>query len=339
MRYFSADIIFPIHRSPIRNGILLTDDHGKILGLIDPSQEEIPDSLPIEKFKGILCPGFVNTHCHLELSHLKGRMTQRKTLPFFISEIIGKRNAEKEMIIQAMNESDAEMYREGIVSVGDISNSSDSIDIKKDSKIQYYTFIELFDIFPDRAEKVFDGGLSLLKEFTDSGMDASLVPHAPYTVSERLMKMIYLEAERANGLLSIHNQETASENEMFENGTGALIEKLKDLTGAYTAWNPLGISSLKSLIGMFPSDIPTQLVHNTFTSNDDIVYALKKIPDLYWCLCVNANLYIENIFPDINLMKDKKCKITIGTDSYASNTSLSVLVIPDSFDISPGFVC
>jgi cytosine/adenosine deaminase-related metal-dependent hydrolase len=67
------------------------------------------------------------------------------------------------------------------------------------------------------------------------------------------------------------------------------------------------------------------LVHNTFTKKEDIVWAEKFHQELYWCLCPNANLYIENIVPKLSDFLSQNCKMVIGTDSLASNHSLSIV--------------
>ena len=325
MRYLSADLIFPIHTPPVLEGIVVVDDEGRIFDVLDPFKNEIPSSLPIERFNGILCPGFVNTHCHLELSHLKGKISQKKGLPEFISEMIEKRNGDSEEILHAMTQADTELFSEGIVAVGDISNSSISSIVKKKSKIYYHTFIELFDISSERADKVFNDGIDLKKEFSENGLIASIVPHSLYTVSDRLMKLICANTEKSKSFFSIHNQETSGENEMFEKGTGALIDKMQKLTFAFSNWKPSGKSSLATFIDRFNPTFTVQLVHNTFTELLDIQMMLRKNNSVYWCLCVNANLFIENVTPDIPMFIKEKCLITIGTDSYASNLSLSVL--------------
>ena len=325
MRYLSADLIFPVHIPPVSKGILVVDDDGKIIDLLDPIKNEISSSLPIERFNGILCPGFVNTHCHLELSHLKGKLSQKKGLPEFISEMIEKRNGDSEEIIHAMTQADTELFSEGIVAVGDISNSSISSNVKKKSRIYYHTFIELFDISSDRADKVFNEGIDLQKVFSENGLIASIVPHSLYTVSDRLMKLICVNTEKSKSVFSIHNQETSGENEMFEKGTGALIEKMQKLTSAFSNWKPSGKSSLTTFIDRFNPTFSVQLVHNTFTRLFDLQLMLRKNSNVYWCLCINANLFIENVTPDIPMLSNEKCLVTIGTDSYASNLSLSVL--------------
>ncbi len=324
MRFLSANYLFPIHQQPIKDGVLVIENEGKIIDLLDPLQQEIPDILSLEKYKGILCPGFVNAHCHLELSHLKGKLSPKKNLTNFISEIIEKRHASDEIIIEAMKEADAEMYKEGIVAVGDISNSPVSKVIKCNSKIYYHTFIELFDISEDRSEEVFFKGKELEREFTSSGLKASLVPHAPYSVTKKLLKLILDEAERGEEVLCIHNQETSSENEMFEKGAGALLEKLLALNITYKNWKPSGKSSLLTVLDVINSKQFFQMVHNTYSGIDDIL-ATKKFINFFCCFCIKANLFIENAIPDIDLFLKEKCNCTIGTDSLASNDSLSIL--------------
>jgi cytosine/adenosine deaminase-related metal-dependent hydrolase len=325
MRYLSADIIFPMHTPPVKNGVMIVGDNGLIIDLLDPLYHEISKSIQIEKFIGALCPGFINTHCHLELSYLKGKFSTGKGLPVFIGEMIEKRNGNEEEVIAAMADADKELFEGGVVAVGDISNSTASLNQKYNSTIHYHTFVEVFDIFPERAEEVFENGKVLLEKFANRGLAASISPHAAYTVSERLMKLISDTAVHNNEILTIHNQETPGEDEMFEKGTGQLFDKLHTISKAYAKWKPFGKSSLSYVLELLSPEIPLQLIHNTFTSRQDIIYANSFAEKLYWCLCLNANLFIENKLPDIKLLKDQNCTMTIGTDSYASNTSLSVL--------------
>ena len=70
MRYLSANYIFPLHINPIKEGVIQITENGEIVNVFD-SRTKVPNE-KIETFDGILCPGFVNAHCHLELSHLKG---------------------------------------------------------------------------------------------------------------------------------------------------------------------------------------------------------------------------------------------------------------------------
>ena len=325
MKYFSSDIIFPGHLSPVENGILVVDDTGVIFELLDPSLMEIPDSIEVEYFPGILCPGFVNSHCHLELSHMKGMLQQKQTLTAFVEEFISKRGLRPDEVQPAAIAADAEMYANGIVAVGDISNAKDSIAVKKQSKMYYHTFVELFDIDPDRAVLVFENGKKLMNEFASAGLRASIVPHAPYTVTEKLFDLIASYSAENENLLCIHNQETESEDTMFRNGSGRLYGTIKKFSRSLDGWKPPGVSSLSYILNKFKSPGNFQLVHNTFTQPNDLSKAVQRRGNLYWCICPKANLFIEDRLPDIRMMKDLGCRLTVGTDSYASNFTLSIL--------------
>lgn len=54
-------------------------------------------------------------------------------------------------------------------------------------------------------------------------------------------------------------------------------------------------------------------------------YASSNGLKLVYCLCVNANLYIENKLPPVEMLLNHNCHIVIGTDSYSSNWQLSIV--------------
>jgi cytosine/adenosine deaminase-related metal-dependent hydrolase len=70
------------------------------------------------------------------------------------------------------------------------------------------------------------------------------------------------------------------------------------------------------------------LVHNLFINENDILFAQAHAKryglNLVYCLCPNANLYIENKLPPIDLLQEHQCTIVLGTDSYSSNYELSI---------------
>ena len=96
MRKISATYIFPGNKPPLKNGILICDDDGKILELIDTGGQ-LTEQAGLEYYSGILVPGFVNTHCHLELSHLKRKIPEKKGFGEFIGAINQLRNQEGKM--------------------------------------------------------------------------------------------------------------------------------------------------------------------------------------------------------------------------------------------------
>jgi cytosine/adenosine deaminase-related metal-dependent hydrolase len=223
-----------------------------------------------------------------------------------------------------MERAEETMISNGIVGVGDICNTDDSVPVKEKHRLRYHNFIELFDIIPDKAEQEFQRGIALMEKFANAGR-SSPTPHAPYSVSSRLLKLIYGYAYTVDSLLSIHNQETESENEMFEKRSGALFAKLSSLGNLYDNWKPTGFRSLASTLALLPKCNKTLLVHNTYSTAADINWAHLYSSVVHWCFCPNANLFIENRLPDIPLFVKLGCKILVGTDSCASNHSLSIL--------------
>jgi cytosine/adenosine deaminase-related metal-dependent hydrolase len=323
MRFIQADTVYPVRTSPITNGIIVIDDQGMILDILHTA-DGIGEH-PLETYKGCISPGFINTHCHLELSHLKGKIAEKKGLIQFAKEVMGQRGLFSEQEMQAaMEKADAEMKANGIVAVGDISNTAESFETKSKSNLFYHTFIELIGLNPANAEKILQSGLALLNKATAYHLHVSLAPHAPYSTSYEVMKATADHSKSHRLPMSIHNQESQEENAFFENKSGAYLDLYKHLNLPIDYFEATGASSLKSYFSHLEHSHSLLLVHNTFSSAEDITPINQSGAGVYWCLCPNANLYIENTLPDVLLMKELQCKITIGTDSLASNHGLSV---------------
>jgi cytosine/adenosine deaminase-related metal-dependent hydrolase len=337
MRKFTADFVFPVSSPPIPNGIVITDDEGKILEVASPDSplksplSKERGSTDVQYHSGIIVPGFVNAHCHLELSHLKGAIPEKSGLDEFIMSIESLRATSEEEIISATEKADAAMYNEGIVAVGDISNKNHSFRTKARSKIHYHTFIELLGFHPSRAEHAFEKGMQLKREYEvqstkyNEENNISLSMHAPYSASVPLLEKIKEYAEANNSVLTMHNQENADENLLFLNKTGKILKRLEVMGIDASFFEPTGKTSLLSTLPHLPAKNKIQLVHNVYTTGDEIDTAMNYNRNSYWCFCPNANLYIENQLPNIKMFYDKKLNITLGTDSLASNWQLSML--------------
>jgi cytosine/adenosine deaminase-related metal-dependent hydrolase len=322
MRIIQSSYIIPLNSAPIANGYLYMEDDGTIIHIT--KEAPITDQFKVEEYDGILCPGFINTHCHLELSHMKGMMTEASGLPAFVDQIPKQRQKSKLDLSRSIKQGDEEMQQSGIVAVGDISNTDATIEIKSESPIQYHSFVELFGLNKNEATPILNEGLQTLKKFEKNDLSASLVPHAPYSVSIDLLKGIY--AHNKKNLLSMHHQETPSENELFLEGQGELADMLLKKGRDLGAHLNAGKNATEfSLTPYLSTDQKILLVHNTYSSASDINGVLSHFTNAYWCTCPKANWYIERDLPDYNLWRKKGLKITVGTDSLASNDSLSIL--------------
>jgi len=327
MKYITADYIFPITSPPIKNGFVLIDDDGTILEI---SQNEIKTSnLKPETLNGFIVPGFINAHCHLELSYLKNQIPQGSGLTNFIKEILAIRNNYSlEIIQQALIDGEKEMYENGIVAMADIANDDYTFAKKAESKIYFHTLPEAFDIVKERADATFKRCVALgeqLKTVAPRNSNYSIVPHAPYTVTPTLFEMIKNFAAKNNSIQSIHNQECEAESELFKNKTGAMYELFSNAGDAMQQFAATGKNSLQTILPLMNVESKTLLVHNTFTSKEDIEWAQQQHKKLYWCFCPNANLYIENRLPAFENFIAANAKCCVGTDSYASNWTLNIL--------------
>lgn len=339
-RKFSAGNIFTGYQLLEAGNVLITDAAGKVIE-IAPSTEAGDD---VQQLNGILSPGFINAHCHLELSHMKGLIPEHTGLVDFVLKVIFERHFSEEEITAAIEKADNEMYENGIVAVGDICNTGFTIQQKQKSKLCYYNFIETSGFPPAVAQSRFERSLGLYHQYSASFANSSVVPHAPYSVSPELFGMI--NAFPANKVITIHNQETAAENELFEKGEGDFKRLYEKLTIDTAFFKPSGKTSLQTYLPHLKNYRSLILVHNVHTSSDDISFTRQQTinsqQSTFFCLCPNANLYISNTLPAINrftqpppvlrpgsvLTADGAAptdRVVLGTDSLASNHQLSIL--------------
>src|SRR6056297_833816 len=324
MRRIAANYIFSLTSKPLKNGIVEIDDQGKILDIIN-TKGELSESRNLEFYNGVLVPGFVNTHCHLELSELKNVLEEKKGLPFFIQQMFEyRKQSTTNLTYRAIRDTDKLMVQNGIVAVGDIVNTNTTIETKRKSEIYYHSFVEISGLGTDYRGR-FNAATKLYDEFLEHGLASSIVPHAPYSVSVDLFRFIKDEAVRQGSILSIHNQESKDENEPFLSGAGNLFETFKNLGIDLSSWKAQGKTSLQTIMDFLPTKNHLLFVHNVYSTNDEIQLVSKTLPYSFFVLCPLSNLFIENKLPDINLFLEFSDKIALGTDSLASNKSLSIL--------------
>ncbi len=324
MRKITADEIHQVSAAPLRDTVLVTDEDGTILS-IDPAADHDPAS--VESYSGIIIPGFINTHCHLELSHMRGKVSTGTGLITFIQSVVQFRDFAKEEIVDAIRRADQEMYDQGIVAVGDISNQLDTAETKLNSRISYYTFVEAFDFLDDaKSQEIFNQYRAVYDGHHDSaGHRKSMVPHAPYSVSPSLFSQINQLNGESQQTVSLHNQETTHENQFFLDKTGDMLRFYDGFGLPLDQFRPTGERSIRYALQYMDPRHRTILVHNTIADADDIAFASSWGSQVYFASCPNANLYIENRLPSYELFIKAGAKMTLGTDSLTSNWQLSIL--------------
>lgn len=323
-RKFSADKIFDGYQF-LHQKVLVTDVAGVVIDIVDEKEA----GAEIEKLNGILCPGFINAHCHLELSHMKGHIPKHTGLIDFVLKVVTERHYAEHDILEAIEDAEDEMLQNGIVAVGDICNNTHTITQKNKERLSYHNFIEASGFVPAFAKDRFDKSLEILEGYrsTINHQPSTIAPHAPYSVSPAMFSMINEFPD--NNLLTIHNQESPAENEFFEKGTGDFLRLYQQMGIDISFFKPSGIKSLQTWLPYFTQEQSIILVHNVVTSATDLEHLKLKTQNsklkTFFCLCPNANLYISNTLPDVNMLMQHTGNIVLGTDSLASNDQLSIL--------------
>lgn len=358
-RKLKADYLFTGKELLPGDMVLITTDEGVVQDVL-PAAEAGGDT---EVFPGILTPGFVNCHCHLELSHMKGVLPQRTGLVDFLTAVIrqrgnasagsgsgagpgsgtgsgagpgtGSRNgADRE---EAMAAAEQEMLDGGIVAVGDICNTADTLPLKTEGRLFYHNFIETMGFIEQTAGQRFAQSLGVFQSFAEGyalPIEAnSIVPHAPYSVSPALFRLV--TGFPGNHILTIHNQESEEENEFYVSGKGDFLRLYQQLGLDVSFFKGTGRRSLESYLPAFYRNQHLILVHNVATKEEDVLAAKVAVasgvtgpaggPTLFYCLCPNANEYISGQLPDVEMLLRNDCTIVLGTDSLASNRQLSIL--------------
>lgn len=325
---FKADKLFDGYRFREDDQVLILDGTGEVVDILPASMA----GEDVRYIPGILTPGLINGHCHLELSHLKDVIPPHTGLIEFLCSVVTKRGFPPEIIHEKMEKAEQEMWENGIVAVGDIGNTADTAGIKSGSRIYWQNFVEVLGFTNEKAEENmahYQSQADLLHNACQNRghqCRSSLVPHAPYTISPDTFRRI--NKATAGKVISLHNQEHPAEDELYRTGGGEYL-RLFRIFGIESSPFPItGLSSIRSCLPYFDQGQTILLVHNTYMPVEDIQwaneYARKIGLNLVYCFCINANLYIENKTPPVDQFIQEGCQIILGTDSYSSNWQLSI---------------
>ena len=322
MKRITAEYIYTLESEPIRNGFIEYDDNGIIaaVGQCEADEEIMP---------GAIVPGFVNAHCHVELSHLHKKFRKGTGMAGFIDQINELRDwAGREVKQQLVQEWMDKMWNDGVSAMADISNDDSSFDVKKSHKMYTRTFLEVFGSEPEMCEGVMKDVTELKAVADDAGIDAAPTPHSCYTMSPQLLSAS-AAAGLESGYLSYHSQESQEEEDLLISGSGAMYENRKR-SGMSTP--PVtGESSLKYFLDRLadvkpaPYDENILLVHNVCLQQSDIDAVKQAMNNAYFAICPLSNIFIHNALPPIELMRQNGLSIALGTDSLSSNDDLDMM--------------
>jgi len=321
MKRYSAQYIITNSGPRLKRAIITTDDNGTIISVEDTGGH-LEEKHSVEFFNGIIIPGFVNCHCHLELSHMKDSISPKGGLGGFIQKVRSSRENISKNIFTSATSADNEMFKSGVVLCADICNTSVTFDIKNSSRIKYLNLLEVFGIDPAKASNRMEDIMRVAEDAKKLNLPYSLVPHSVYSMSKSLFRLLRSNNDN-NTVTSIHFMETSGEKEFLENHSGPLMTSYEQ-SGLIPQRMETVTSNSDAVLNEVTSSGNLMLVHNTFADRQTI-NLIRERNNLFWCLCPNSNIYIENTIPPVKLLLEEGCEIVIGTDSLASNTRLDIL--------------
>jgi len=310
---------------PIENGFVEFDDNGLVhkVGKCENPGEEL------RYYNGTVVPGFVNAHCHLELSYMKGMFRKGTGMAGFIDQINELRDfksaEEKDADIRAAMDC---LWKQGVQAMADISNCADTFELKRSHPMYTRTFLEVFGTEPKDCAGVMESVMALKEKAELFGLDAAPTPHACYTMSPELLSAASA-AGLESGYLSYHSEESEQEEEMIRNGSGPMWE---NRVRAGMSTPPVtGQSSLEYFVDRLmtvhraPFREHILLVHECSMDIAGARLVKGVMENPFIALCPLSNLFIHNTMPPVRMMRSEQLRLCIGTDSLSSNDQLSMV--------------
>lgn len=301
------------------NLLLEVTQAGEIVSL-----NEISNPLPenTKLLKGILMPGLINAHCHIELSHMLGQIPSHTGLVPFLQHVTMYRNPTQEgKIEEAAQQAISNMASSGIVAVGDICNTALLANFASPLPLHIHHFVEVFGLQESQSLQRFTQGLAVFDTLSKQ-RPSSLVLHAPYSVSPSLIKLV--NDFNRNKISTIHHQESAAEHALFLNQDGHFLQLFERIQFNAADFYFKNERSSTAVLRWNDASKHLILVHNTFSETADIEAVQQQDLPVFWCLCPKANVYIEEALPNVPLLMQTHQTIVLGTDSLASNNSLNL---------------
>ena len=221
MQLFRSGWLLPITRPPIRDGVVGVSD-GRIAWVGRRGDPGVPAGPVHDLGDGVLLPGLVNAHCHLELSHLSTRQLPSGVgfVPW-VEGVVGSRGRHSEAeVAAAASAAIAALEAAGTAAVGDVSNTLAHLERLAASGLDGVVFLELLAWDPAKAADTLAWGERLVRERQAAlrpGLELRLAAHAPHSVSPELMRLLVA----GGGPAAIHLAESPDEALFLADGSGA----------------------------------------------------------------------------------------------------------------------
>jgi cytosine/adenosine deaminase-related metal-dependent hydrolase len=282
----------------------------------------VPDGPVTDLGDGVLAPGLVNAHCHLELSYLAGRLQRSGFVPWVEALVTERARERPEEVRGRAGEAIRSLQATGTVAVGDVSNALLHLDLLRDSGLHAVVFFELLGWDPTRAAQVMDaavGRLDAQQGRLDGRVRVRLAAHAPHSVSPELFRALAAQG----GPASVHLAESAAETAFLRAGGGEWAAFLDRRGLGAVAFRPPDVSPvqyLESLGALVPGLVAADCVR--VDAADRALLARRRVSV---ALCPRSNRNLDIGLPPLPELIADGVRLCLGTDSLASADSLDLL--------------
>jgi aminodeoxyfutalosine deaminase len=329
MRIISARWVVPVERPPIADGAIALDDDGtvRMVGTRAALRAEFPEA-PEERAHGVLVPGLVNAHCHLELSALAEAVPGGDGLcPWVTALMKAADEVSRDRRRAAAAEAAGAAARLGTAAIGDVGNTLDAAPGIGAAKLGGVLFHELVGSREAATgDALADAARERARADAESLWPANVgyvrAPHAPYSVGPDLLRRIFAAAAAEGRATSVHVAEDPDEIALLRDGVGrwaAVLEALGVPPGSrFPGKSPVAyLADLGAFAGA-----PPLLVHMVHASDED--RRIARAAGATVVLCPRSNLHIGGRLADVPALLGDGLPIALGTDSLASTPDLSL---------------
>lgn len=231
-RRLAARWVLPVAGPAIERGALLVGGDGRIEAVGPDAVVPRPAEVPEERFpEGILLPGLVNTHTHLELTGLDLGPPE-PDFRSWIGRVRASKDARRaEAFLAAARRGLADCYAIGVTTIADTGDSGSVVQALAEAGGSGIAYQEVFGPHPAQAAASLAGlrrRVGELCRFAGGRVRLGLSPHAPYTVSGPLYAAVAALAKDESLPLAVHLAESPAESELFERGTGRFADAWRE---------------------------------------------------------------------------------------------------------------
>ena len=315
MMAYRARWVLPVARPPISDGVI-TIDRGLIatVGGSNPADAVDLGSVAV-------LPGVVNAHTHLELSWMRGQVPPADSMPKWAAALMALRRTVSHEPPEPIPAAIAEARASGTALLGDVTNTLATYDWIADSDLSAAFFRELLGFSAPDPEAVVRGAAEQIAALTPiAWLRASIVPHAPYSVSPALFEAIARRADK--NPISIHLGESEAELEFLRNGTGEWRALLESLGVWNDRWTPPACGPVEYMDRFGLLNERLLAVHGVKFTDDDL--SLLRRAGATVVTCPRSNVWTGAGEPPIEKFYASGLRVAIGTDSLASVADLNV---------------